>query len=185
MDLINRTVSENIKALRKEKGLSLDELAALSGVSKSMLAQIERGNGNPTLSTLWKIAGGMQISFNELVMRKAEPFRVMKLDDIDPILTDDGKVRNYPLFADDEERRFSIYHLEIAPGASWTSEPHLRGTVEYVTVYRGIVEITASEKAFILKENESLRFPADTVHSYRNAGSETAVIHNLLSNLPM
>ncbi len=182
MDTINRTVSENIKRLRKEKGLSLDELANLSSVSKSMLAQIERGNGNPTLSTLWKIAGGMQISFNELVMREEEPYTVLKLEDIDPVLTDDGNVRNYPLFTDDEKRRFSIYHLEIAPGASWTSEPHLRGTVEYVTVYRGTIEITASEKAFTLNESESLRFHADTIHSYRNPGKETAVIHNILSN---
>ena len=52
MDTINLLVSKNIRRIRQEKDLSLDELSKLSGVSKSMLAQIERGSGNPSLSTL-------------------------------------------------------------------------------------------------------------------------------------
>ena len=56
LDKLNILVSENIKRIRQEKNLSLGDLAKLSDVSKSMLAQIERGEGNPTLSTLWKIA---------------------------------------------------------------------------------------------------------------------------------
>ena len=48
MDSMNMIVAKNIKRLREENKLSMDELAKLSGVSKSMLAQIERGDGNPT-----------------------------------------------------------------------------------------------------------------------------------------
>ena len=47
---------KNIRRLREENKLSMDELSRLSGVSKSTLAQIERGDGNPTISTLWKIS---------------------------------------------------------------------------------------------------------------------------------
>ena len=59
LDRLNILVSENIKRIRQEKNLSLGDLAKLSDVSKSMLTQIERGEGNPTLFTLWKIANGM------------------------------------------------------------------------------------------------------------------------------
>ena len=52
---MNQIVAGNIRRLRKEKKLTMEKLAKLSGVSKSMLAQIERGDGNPTISTLWKI----------------------------------------------------------------------------------------------------------------------------------
>ena len=52
LDSMNMIVAKNIKRLREENKLSMDELAKLSGVSKSMLAQIERGDGNPTISTL-------------------------------------------------------------------------------------------------------------------------------------
>lgn len=68
MDTINLIVSKNIKQARQEKDLSLDELARLSGVSKSMLAQIERGSGNPSLTTLWKIADGMKVPFSRLIL---------------------------------------------------------------------------------------------------------------------
>ena len=51
MDTMNLIVAKNIKRLREERNLSMDELAKLSGVSKSMLAQVERGDGNPTLCT--------------------------------------------------------------------------------------------------------------------------------------
>lgn len=44
MDTMNLIVAKNIKKLREERKLSMEELAKLSGVSKSMLAQIERGD---------------------------------------------------------------------------------------------------------------------------------------------
>ena len=49
-------VSENARRLREEKRLTLDEAARLTGVSRSMLAQIEKGDVNPTISMVWKIA---------------------------------------------------------------------------------------------------------------------------------
>ena len=60
---MNPIVAHNIKLLREKNKLSMDELSKLSGVSKSMLAQIERGEGNPTISTLWKISNGIESSF--------------------------------------------------------------------------------------------------------------------------
>ena len=55
MEDMNAIVARNIRRLRDNRQLSLDELARLSGVSRSMLARIERGEGNPTLSTLWRV----------------------------------------------------------------------------------------------------------------------------------
>ena len=69
MDPVNFAVAQNIKRLREKQKLSMDELSRLSGVSKSMLAQIERGDGNPTLSSLWKIANGMRVPFDALTAR--------------------------------------------------------------------------------------------------------------------
>ena len=74
MDSMNTIVAKNIKRLREEKKLSMEELAKLSGVSKSMLAQIERGDGNPTLSTLWKISNGMKVPFDALTVRPKSPY---------------------------------------------------------------------------------------------------------------
>ena len=55
MDSISKDIGEKLKAIRKEMNLSLDTAAKLTGVSKAMLGQIERGESTPTVLTLWKI----------------------------------------------------------------------------------------------------------------------------------
>ena len=182
MDSMNMIVAKNIKRLREENKLSMDELVRLSGVSKSMLAQIERGDGNPTNSTLWKISNGMKVPFDALTVRPKSPYEIVKTAEIQPLLEDGGKVRNYSLFPDNENRRFAVYYLELEEGSYWESEPHLRGTTEFITIFTGKIEILADGQSFIVEKGESIRFRADTIHSYKNIGNETAILHMILFN---
>ncbi|HIR93575.1 MAG TPA: helix-turn-helix transcriptional regulator [Candidatus Egerieimonas intestinavium] len=182
MDTMNLIVAKNIKRLREERNLSMDQLAKLSGVSKSMLAQVERGDGNPTLSTLWKLSNGMKVPFDALTVRPKTPYEIVKPAEMQPLLEDNGKVRNYSLFPDDENRRFAVYYLELEPGSYWQSEPHLRGTEEFITVFGGTLEIIADNQCFAVAKGESIRFMGDTIHSYRNTGAETVVLHMILYN---
>ena len=64
---VTTVVSANIKNIREKKKLTLDAAAEITGVSRSMLAQIEKGDVNPTISVLWKIANGYKVSFTSLV----------------------------------------------------------------------------------------------------------------------
>ena len=87
MDPVNFAVAQNIKRLREKQKLSMDELSRLSGVSKSMLAQIERGDGNPTLSSLWKIANGMRVPFDALTARPKPDYQILCLAAASPSIT--------------------------------------------------------------------------------------------------
>lgn len=182
MESMNMIVAKNIKRLREERKLSMDELTKLSGVSKSMLAQIERGDGNPTIATLWKISNGMKVPFDALTVRAKSPYEIVKTSDIQPLLEDGGKVKNYSLFPDDENRRFAVYYLELDPESYWESEPHLKGTTEFITIFAGTVEIFADGQRFVVEKGESIRFKADTVHSYKNTGDGPAILHMILYN---
>lgn len=182
MDTMNSIVAKNIRRLREEQKLSMDELAKRSGVSKSMLAQIERGDGNPTISTLWKLANGMKVPFDALTVRPKVPYEIVKTSEIKPLLEDEGRFRNYPVFPDDENRKFAVYYLELEAGSFLQSEPHLRGTVEFITIFQGTLEIHTDDKAFLVTEGESIRFRGDTSHSYRNVGEELTVLHMILWN---
>lgn len=182
MDTINIIVSKNIKRIRQEKDLSLEELSKLSGVSKSMLVQIERGSGNPSLSTLWKIANGMVVPSNTLVTHPRDPYEVVQLSEIDPILGENEGLRNYVVFPGDERQHFSIYYIEAQPGYSWESEMHMRGTIEFITVFSGELQLNIDENTFHLKSGDSIRFKADSVHSYYNIGQTLLVFHNILYN---
>ena len=110
LENIGHIVAENLKRLREERKLSLDAVAKCSGVSKSMLGQIERGVTNPTISTLWKIANGLKISFTSLMMRPETDVEVVPRSAITPFVETDGKYRNYPVFPFDSSRVRDVCH---------------------------------------------------------------------------
>lgn len=90
--------------IREQKKLTLDAAADATGVSRSMLAQIEKGDVNPTISVLWKIANGYKISFTSLVERKNDSVSVIRQSDFAPQKEDGGRYWNYPIFPFDERR---------------------------------------------------------------------------------
>lgn len=109
-------------------------------------------------------------------------YEVVRTAGIQPILEDGGKVKNYCLFPDDENRKFSVYYMELAPGSHWQSEPHLRGTTEFVTLFAGAIETTADQKDIVVQAGESVRFQGDTTHAYRNISDQTTILHMILYN---
>lgn len=77
MGKIDDNIAINLKRIRKEKNMSLDMVAELTGVSKSMLGQIERGESNPTIGTISRIVEGIQISYEDLLYRKESQAQVI------------------------------------------------------------------------------------------------------------
>lgn len=177
---INSAVSQNIRHIREEKKLTLDAAANVTGVSRSMLAQIEKGDANPTISVLWKIANGYKVSFTSLIEQAPEPATVIRADAVSPMVEDNGKYKNFPAFGFDEQRSFETYRIVIAPGGSLQAEPHLTGTEEYITVFAGCIEIKAADEVFFLVEGDSIRFMADVAHSYKNVGQNEVLLSMLL-----
>ncbi|MEE3361929.1 MAG: XRE family transcriptional regulator [Anaerovoracaceae bacterium] len=171
MDHINRVVSSNLKKIRKERGLSLDQLAKMTDVSKSMLSQIERGVVVPTISTVWKITSGLGISFAEIVEQSNENLSIVRVTDMEPVLSTDGKYKNFPLFKD-EEKNFEVYYIELAPGAENIAGPHEPGTVEYIVIYSGTLTLEIDGDVRKINNEEAIRFRADVPHIYRNEAGE-------------
>ncbi len=179
MNLIN-VVGINVKNIREARKLTLDAAAELTGVSRSMLAQIEKGDVNPTISVLWKIAGGYKVSFTSLLENHARPNVTLLEAAAEPLVEDDGKYLNYPVFSFDEEKLFETYRIVIRPQGKLKAQPHLSGTEEYITVFAGQAEITADGTAYSLKTGDSIRFKADMPHEYANNGTEDAVLSMLI-----
>ena len=177
---ITNIIAANIKQIREQKKLTLDAAAAATGVSRSMLAQIEKGEVNPTISVLWKIANGYKVSFTTLTQEKREAVSVIRRADTQPLTEEGGRYRNYPVFAFEERRLFETYRIEIEAGASLSAQPHLKGAEEYITVFDGQVEITVAEERLRLSEGDSVRFCADVPHGYRNPGTQTAQLSMLI-----
>ncbi|MBM7715389.1 XRE family transcriptional regulator [Siminovitchia sp. FSL H7-0308] len=170
MDQINKIIGKNLKRFRIEKGYTLDQVAELTNVSKSMIGQIERGESTPTVTTLWKISNGLKISFSSLMEDESEESFVIKKEDVDSLSADEGyKVYTYIPF--NINRKFEAFMIELKPQIKHESPAHTEALFEYVFVLSGEIEITAKQIATIIKKDEMLRFKANTSHSYFNLSS--------------
>lgn len=171
LENLNQIVAQNLKRIREDKKLSLEKTAELTGVSKAMLSQIERSESSPTISTVWKIAGGLKISFTSLVDKHQSDTVLIYKNDIEPMVEDSGRYRVYPFFPYEDGRRFEAYMIEIDKGGYLSAEAHGDGTQEFITVYSGEVTIRVGDDEYIVPEGASIRFKSDSPHDYRNSGN--------------
>lgn len=172
MENLNVLVAINLKRIREERKLSLDNVAQMTGVSKSMLSQIERGESNPTITTVWKIANGLKISFTELIKSSQEDTVIIKKENIEPLIEDNGKYRLYPFFPYENTREFEMYTVEIEKGGYLSAEAHGEGTEEFIIVFEGELTVRVNDEEFTVNEGDSIRFKADKPHIYHNSGNK-------------
>jgi transcriptional regulator with XRE-family HTH domain len=172
MEKLVQIIAENLKNYRETRNLSLDKLSRATGVSKSMLSQIENGNANPSISTLLKIANGLKMSFTSLLQERKPEMSILDNTAMEPVFADGHRYRLYPLFPFDSGTRFEIYYVEIEPGAHHISEGHLDRVTEYLFVQQGVLSITVNENASRVQANQSISFDASRQHAYANEGGE-------------
>lgn len=180
MKEINDIIAENLKLYRKQNGYSLEHLSYLTEVSKTMLGQIERKESIPSITTLWKIANGLKVSFTELTQENDEIIRKITLNDIQPLASEDNKYQIYSYFKFDIEKKFESYMVLIEPGGTMSGEPHGSGTMEYITVFDGTLTLILADEQFIIKENESIKFNANMFHNYANNHDTTIRINMVI-----
>jgi len=165
-------ISLNLKTIRNQRNLSLDQLAELTGVSKSMLRQIETGRSSPTISTIWKIANGLRLSFTTLISKRQPEVAIMDFKGSKPLTAKKERYRLFPMIPFDPEHAFEIYHVEIEPGTAYEGELHQGKVEEYVFVTQGKLEITVEETLYRVGTNQFIRFVANRPHQYLSAGKE-------------
>lgn len=174
MENINLVLSKNLKDLRNERKLSLDKLAELTSISKTMLGQIERGESNPSITTVWKIANGLKIPFSSLINEPPVDATLVLKDEVQ-ILEEKGRgYRLYPFFTYEAGRNFEVYTVEIEVEEELGSEPHRKGTEEFITLFEGTLAVKVDDKTYRLEAGDSIRFKADRPHSYYSCGSTLA-----------
>lgn len=170
---LNAVIAFNLKRFREEKKLSLDKVADLTGVSKSMLGQIERGESNPTINTIWRIATGLKVSFTSLIHWPQPDAMIVHTADVEPLVADHGRYRVYPVFPYEEGRRFEMYIIEIEAGGYYDSlDAHSEKTQEFITVMDGELTVLTNQQEYAVRQGDSIRFRADKPHAYHNPGEQ-------------
>lgn len=183
-DHIVQIVKENLKTLRQKNGLSLDKLASRCGVSRAMLSQIEKGKSTPTISVLWKIAGGLQVPFSELLKeKKTGEVQIFRKENTKILYSNSQVFSSRALFSFSDNRKTEFYELELKPGGLEVAEPHQGGTTENIVVVIGKLRLRIKEQVYELDSRDAIFFKADVAHEYSNPGSEPTLMY-LVMNYP-
>ncbi len=167
---IHDRLAASLKAARKARGLSLDAVAKLSGVSRSMVSQIERGESSPTVATLWNLTQALQVDFAGLLEGRTAPGIEVTRAAAAPVI-DRGGVRiriHSPAEAVGENE---VYELDFAAGARLVSDPHGPGCREHLTVIDGQVRvISGSDEDRLARATWPATPPTATTRSRPRAG---------------
>ncbi|WP_417714168.1 helix-turn-helix domain-containing protein [Pseudophaeobacter arcticus] len=169
-------IGANLRNLRNTAGISLSRAADLTGVSKAMLGQIERGESSPTIATLWKIAKGFHLPLSALIgapeAGRPDPavaFRTVQFP---------GSIAVKMIFPFDPDLGAETFQISLTPGQAHVSQPHESGVTEEVFVLEGKMEVLRDDVWQALGVGEGVRFRADQPHGYRG-GAEGAVFLNM------
>jgi len=177
-DAISRHLGARVKDLRKLRGWSLDALANASGVSRSMLSDIEREQANPTLAVTLRIAQAFGMSLGELIEMPSasSSVTVIRADDHAYDYRSDKFSRIRTLSPLNLEKDVEFYEVQLQPGGALRSAPHFEGTREFLAVQKGQVRVESSEDSETLNPGDSASYRADVPHAIVNVGKGEAVI---------
>lgn len=167
-----------VREMRAGRGWSLEELAQASGVSRSMLSQIERNRANPTLAVTLRIAHAFGVGLNDLVAtpNAAAAIEVIRAADRAYHYRSDDQCRIRTLSPLHMEKDVEFYEVRLGPGGALRSAPHYRGTREFLTVQKGRVRVESGGDADELDPGDSASYRADVPHALVNPGRGEAVI---------
>ena len=177
---LGRKVAENLRHRRKARGMSLDDLARASGVSRAALSQIETSKSNPTVGVLWKIAVGLGVPFAELIGAPRGGAMVLRRADSQVLRSADGRFESRPLAPAGASSVVELYELRLSARSTHSSEPHAQGTHEIVVVLSGQLRLHVDGEVSDLGAGDSIAFSADRPHAYENPAGSEARYYNVI-----
>lgn len=169
---IGKIIAHNLKKIREERNLSQGQLAEMAGVSKVIISQIEKGDSNPTINTIWKLTGALGLPYTSLLELEADRTVHVKKADISELVEDKYHIFSY--YPKNSERNFEIYQIEMESGCNHPSIGHSSNSYEYVMLTEGRITISVNDVEYVMEENDALYFDASVPHCYINNGRKTA-----------
>ncbi len=170
-------VGATLQRLRLARGLTLEDLSRVAGVSKSMLSQIEREKANPTIAITWRLANALGVEIGELLSNQQKTVDTIRLLEAHETPTLPGTHAGYVLRIlgpMELAGKYEWYELTLAPGGELVSQPHDPGTTEHLTLLNGAMELEAGTAKKKVKIGATARYPADLPHAIRNPGKTEA-----------
>ena len=171
---IEKHIPELLLSKRKKSGLTLQELADISGLSPAFVSQAERGKTVPSIISLLSLAEALDTDISyflptskpkSTIRRTTEPFR---LEINSPVIYHrlDGELR---------DQRIGVLHFEIPPGYHLPKAHRNRGETFYY-VLGGEISVEIGDENHYLHEGDSIHFDATIDHNVANMGTNSSMV---------
>jgi transcriptional regulator with XRE-family HTH domain len=178
-------LGSRIRRLRRNAGLTLEEVARAADISKSLLSQVERGLASPSINTLRRIAGALEVPIAALFLgsddcSNGESDRwgrrlVVRRNERKGLHVPRSKVV-YELLTPDLNRRIEFIWIEYEPGSVTHPEPMSHPGEENAVCLEGSVVVIVDGEEFVLNEGDSISFDSGRMHQVENRSAARAVL---------
>ncbi|HEY2454804.1 MAG TPA: XRE family transcriptional regulator [Scandinavium sp.] len=169
-------IAKSLVRERQRTGLSLAEIARRAGIAKSTLSQLEAGNGNPSLETLWSLCVALDIPFARLLEPQMPTTQVIRRGEGTKVVAEQANYQAILLATCPPGARRDIYLLMTQPGADRVSHPHSPGSVEHIIVTQGRALVGLTDAPEELGEGDYICYPGDRPHVFKALEEDTQAI---------
>ncbi len=172
-DAIVVEVGGRVKRLRTQAGLTLEEFAAQSGVSRAMLSKVERGEKSPTLAIIVRIAKGLNVSMSTLMGAEPDPAQVSVIRGASRLAFKDPETgferHNLSPTHLDNDLEFLLHRIPPKE-SSGELPPYKVPTEKYLVVHEGQLTVQTGETNYVLETGNSFYFDVRGSYRFINAG---------------
>lgn len=175
-------VGSNLRRLRTRRGLSLERLSRLSGVSRAMLSQVELAYSAPTINVMWRIARALEVPLGALLATDPnDGVQLLRLTQAKRLTSHDGAFSSRALFPFDAPRRTEFYELRVRGHGFERASAHAAGTTANLVVASGRITLGVGRDSFPLERGDAVLFAADQEHTYDNPERDEAVLYAVMT----
>jgi transcriptional regulator with XRE-family HTH domain len=176
-------LGERVRELRRGRGLTLDGLAEISGVSRAMISKLERGEKNPTLVVAAKLAGGLGVTLSRLAGMEEHREVIIVPRERRMVMRDPETGFERQLLSPNSVGLGVEFMRNTIPEGSTSGEfpPHRKGVGEQIVVERGTLKAILAGEEHLLREGDALYFEADVPHRFDNAGKQECSYYLVIS----
>ncbi|HEX2313157.1 MAG TPA: XRE family transcriptional regulator [Thermomonospora sp.] len=169
-------IAMSLRRERERAGLSLTELARRAGIAKSTLSQLEAGNGNPSVETLWALGVALGVPFSRLVDPPRPSVRVIRVGEGTVTYSEQASYAATLLASCPPHARRDLYRIGAQPGEPRVSDPHMPGTTEHVILGTGRALVGPTEEPVELGPGDYVTYPGDAPHLFEALAPDTTAV---------
>jgi len=173
-------ISNRLKDIRKEKNITLQDLAEQAGVTKGMLSQVENSRSIPSLSVLLNLIKALDIDLNEFFkninLQLTDKVILKKKEEYQPFEKENALGFHYQRLFSTSIHDYHIDFVLLRLEANAQRQPVSTDAFEFKYLLKGKVEYTIDDKIYVMEEGDSLFFDATEVHNPKSVGDEDALL---------